>query len=148
MRKFIYLLVFLISTSAVFAQVQRPFYTTAELYKTNEETGVYEFYRFENQIGAIKYIITDSTLERRISDKFGKTMAKSMMFNIVKKTRVDEVIKEVYLTRVTYTLEYSNKTYYFEFFEGHLDEIMWQTPSGIMRLIQGDLEIVFKDSGQ
>lgn len=139
-----------VSMTYLFGQennVERPYYTTAEMYKAEEGSDVMKFYRFENKKGILKFIITDSTVVRQRSETFSPVKVKSMTFKIVSKERVDLVVHGKYLTKDSYTLEYRGSIYYFQFYEGHLNEIMWQTPSGILRLMNGDIIIDFKDSG-
>lgn len=137
-----------VSASTLLAQeknVIRPYYTTAEMYKSDDGPKIMEFYRFENKKGILKFIITDSTVIRKRSETFSSVETSSMTFQIVSKERVEYQIDGNPMTKRTYTLSYKSAIYYFEFYEEHLDEVMWQTPSGILRLINGDIVIDFKD---
>lgn len=132
--------------STLFAQenVQRPYYTTAEMYKAEEGSDVFEFYRFENEKGILKFTITDSTVVRERSETFSPISIKSMTFKIVSKEYVDYKVNEDILKKYSYTLSYEGDIYYFQFYEEYMDEVMWQTPSGILRLIGGDIVIDIK----
>lgn len=142
------LIVLLLSSTTTLSQennVERPFYTTAELYKSVEGEELMKFYKFENEMGILKFTITDSTVKRERSEAYSPVKIERKTFKIVSKERVEYNINGKSLTKVSYTLSDNGSIYYFQYYEGHLDEIMWQTPSGILKLITGNVIIDLKE---
>ena len=120
-------------TVSILAQGQdvlnRPYHTTSEIYKPNSE-GEYTFQKVEANVGALRFVITDSTFVRKLSDADGNLIETTEYIII----NIDEVVG-----KRTYKLMFNNEIYYFEVYDENYNEILWKLPSDIVKIISGDI---------
>lgn len=131
--KNLFLIMILLIVSTVQGQetLNRPYHTTSEIYKPNSE-GEYVFHKVEANVGALRFVINDSLLIRKLSDADG---------NLVETTTYDVISIEEVVGKRTYKLMYNNEIYYFEVYDENYNEILWKLPSDIVKIISGDIVI-------